>query len=252
MPISQNTYTVPNNFVQQYDLGQKKIRADLVDENFTDAATAINTLLTDDANTVHLTGAETISGNKTFTGTNAFSANTTGVTATDGDNSTKFATTAFVQKAKPSASSSTPAARSTSGSVGTSAAYARADHSHPKNWGTSSSVTATAPAVIVETWHSGTEWYRVWSDGWIEQGGTLTWTASHTQVASVVLNKAMTTANYDIQITPTGNKPSSTGRSSCQFAEYYDVSTTAFGFCVGAHTASYVYGTGMKWYACGY
>lgn len=72
MPISQNTYTVPNNFVQQYDLGQHKIRADLVDENFTDAAGAINTLLTDDANTVHLTGAETVSGNKTFSGDNTF------------------------------------------------------------------------------------------------------------------------------------------------------------------------------------
>ena len=96
---------MPNNFVQQYDLGQKKIRADLVDENFTDAAGAINTLLTDDANTVHLTGAETISGNKTFTGnntfsgTNVFSANTTGVTATAGDNSTKYATTAYVDAA---------------------------------------------------------------------------------------------------------------------------------------------------------
>lgn len=25
--------------------------------------------------------------------------------------------------------------------------------------------------VIVETYVNGTEWYRVWSDGWIEQGG---------------------------------------------------------------------------------
>ena len=122
MPISQNTYTVPNNFVQQYDLGQKKIRADLVDENFTDAAGAINTLLTDDANTVHLTGAETISGNKTFSGNNTYSGTstfsgnvsvanltatgtvslpttTTGVTQSAGNNSTKLATTAFVANA---------------------------------------------------------------------------------------------------------------------------------------------------------
>lgn len=77
MPISQNTYTVPNNFVQQYDLGQKKIRADLVDENFSDAAGAINTLLTDDENTVHLTGAETIIGNKTFSGNNTFTGDNT-------------------------------------------------------------------------------------------------------------------------------------------------------------------------------
>ena len=24
---------------------------------------------------------------------------------------------------------------------------------------------------VVEHWHEGTEWYRVWSDGFIEQGG---------------------------------------------------------------------------------
>ena len=27
---------------------------------------------------------------------------------------------------------------------------------------------------IIETWSEGTEWYRVWSDGWIEQGGRVT------------------------------------------------------------------------------
>ena len=44
MPWTQGQYAPPNNFVQQYDLGQKKIRADLVDENFNDAAGAINSL----------------------------------------------------------------------------------------------------------------------------------------------------------------------------------------------------------------
>lgn len=29
----------------------------------------------------------------------------------------------------------------------------------------------TPKAYITETWHSGTSWYRKWSDGWIEQGG---------------------------------------------------------------------------------
>ena len=24
---------------------------------------------------------------------------------------------------------------------------------------------------IVEEYHSGTQWYKIWSDGWIEQGG---------------------------------------------------------------------------------
>lgn len=237
MPISQNTYTVPNNFVQQYDLGQKKIRADLVDENFTDAAGAINALLSDDANTVHLTGTETISGNKTFTGTNAFGANTTGVTATAGDNSTKYATTAYADNAAAgvaiSPSSSTPSARSTSGSVGTSTAYARADHSHPKNWGTSSSVTATAPAVVVETWLSGTEWYRVWSDGWIEQGGYNN--GSHT----VTFVKPFSNTNYYFN-----------------FGFMRDAYTNeAFNFYKTNKSSTSVYILGAYpsyWYACGF
>lgn len=29
-------------------------------------------------------------------------------------------------------------------------------------------------AYVTETWHSGTSWYRVWSDGFIEQGGVAT------------------------------------------------------------------------------
>lgn len=68
MPIVNGSYSPPNNFTQQYNLGQKKIRADLVDENFNDAAGAINVLLQADANSVHKTGNETIGGNKTFTG----------------------------------------------------------------------------------------------------------------------------------------------------------------------------------------
>ena len=68
MPITNNNYTVPNNFVQQYNLGQKKIRADLVDENFTDVADVINDLIDDDELTVHTNDDQTISGDKTFTG----------------------------------------------------------------------------------------------------------------------------------------------------------------------------------------
>lgn len=31
--------------------------------------------------------------------------------------------------------------------------------------------SATKPAVVVTSYRSGTSWYRVWSDGWVEQGG---------------------------------------------------------------------------------
>lgn len=34
--------------------------------------------------------------------------------------------------------------------------------------------SANPKAYITTTYQSGTNWYRKWSDGWIEQGGTLT------------------------------------------------------------------------------
>lgn len=37
---------------------------------------------------------------------------------------------------------------------------------------TTSSASFARPAVVVENYVNGTSWYRVWSDGWIEQGGT--------------------------------------------------------------------------------
>nr|DAF56669.1 MAG TPA: Putative tail fiber protein fold, Tail fiber, receptor [Myoviridae sp. ctWb16] len=33
---------------------------------------------------------------------------------------------------------------------------------------------------VVETWNEGTEWYRIWSDGWIEQGGFISAKTSNT------------------------------------------------------------------------
>lgn len=33
--------------------------------------------------------------------------------------------------------------------------------------------SVTKPAVIVETYQSGDKWYRIWSDGWIEQGASV-------------------------------------------------------------------------------
>ena len=199
----------------------------------------------DEAGLVHLTGAETISGNKTFSGnntfsgTNAFGANTTGVTATAGDNSTKYATTAYADAAAtaaaPSPSSSTPAARSAAGAAGSSTAYARADHSHPNNWG-STTVAATSPAVVVETWHSGTEWYRVWSDGWIEQGG------ENSSGKTVTFQKAFSNTNYTVATSYYG-AGTGYGRSDLNINAK---TTTGIAWTLDPNTAT------RQWYACGY
>ena len=52
-------------------------------------------------NIATLSGTQTLTGNKTFSGTNILSSNTTATTQSAGDNSTKLATTAYVDEAAP-------------------------------------------------------------------------------------------------------------------------------------------------------
>ena len=48
--------------------------------------------------------------------------------------------------------------------------------------------STTKPAVVVSSYRNGNDWYRVWSDGWVEQGGLLTTTGSG---KTITLHKAM-------------------------------------------------------------
>lgn len=53
--------------------------------------------------------------------------------------------------------------------------------------------SATKPAVVVTSYRSGASWYRVWSDGWIEQGGTSTFSST---TCVVTFHKAFADTNY--------------------------------------------------------
>lgn len=50
-------------------------------------------------------------------------------------------------------------------------------------------------AYVTKTWSSGTEWYRVWSDGWIEQGG-------HGTGGTCTFNKSFSNTNYTFNVQP--------------------------------------------------
>lgn len=50
-------------------------------------------------------------------------------------------------------------------------------------------------AYVTETWHSGTEWYRVWSDGWIEQGG-------HGTGSACTFSKPFSNKDYTFNVQP--------------------------------------------------
>ena len=47
---------------------------------------------------------------------------------------------------------------------------------------------------VIETYHNGTDWYRVWSDGWCEQGGIYDIVSSNPQ--SITLPKPMADNTY--------------------------------------------------------
>lgn len=94
---------------------------------------------------------------------------------------------------------------------------------------------------VVETWSSGTSWYRVWSDGWIEQGG-LTSTMAHK--SKLTFNTAFSNTNY--VFTATGN-----------FDSYNWVYINTYERATSNCMLSIVRGgdgisAPVSWYACGY
>ena len=55
-------------------------------------------------------------------------------------------------------------------------------------------------AYVTKTWISGAEWYRVWSDGWIEQGG-------HGTGSACTFSKPFSNKNYTFNVQPSSAYP---------------------------------------------
>ena len=104
---------------------------------------------------------------------------------------------------------------------------------------TTSSARSDLVAVVTQNYRSGNSWYRVWSDGWKEQGGR------GTGVATISLLKAFSNTNYTIQITRLAQA------ENVPFAR----SIAAGSFVVGWKIINQVVdanGVAFSWYACGY
>ena len=94
---------------------------------------------------------------------------------------------------------------------------------------------------VSEAWSQETEWYRVWSDGWIEQGGESIGGGGET----IIFKKPFLTANYTTLVTP-----------------LYYKEVTIFNFTVISKSPTQMTlisgdnsGAGVRpknWYACGY
>ena len=113
--------------------------------------------------------------------------------------------------------------------------------------GSFNSLSDKPKAYITKTWHSGTSWYRVWSDGFIEQGGKLTFTGAASINREITFNKPF--ASSMIGLSLMAGRNSGTGT----LAEYgygvYAYSTTKVSVAAWKEQGS---ATTLWWYANGY
>lgn len=173
-----------------------------------------------------LTGGDnTYSGNNTFTGTNNFTGTITATTKGNTDSSTNVATTEYVTNHR----CTTPAT-------------------------TTSTASVNAPAYVVENYYDSStgSWYRIWSDGWIEQGGveSRTTTSGETFDKTVNLLKPMSSTNYMVSATPFRNDDfvSYTGYYSAVCA--YKTTSSIRLMAYGLNTSQFI--SGVTWSVCGY
>ena len=99
-----------------------------------------------------------------------------------------------------------------------------------------------AKAYIVETWSSGTSWYRKWSDGWIEQGGYATGLSNGSKV--ITFHVAFSNTNYTCVSFP---------RGGCAGGGHWIGSSSQAATNISlAWDGQDGDPSGIMWYACGY
>lgn len=93
---------------------------------------------------------------------------------------------------------------------------------------------------IVESWQSGTSWYRIWNDGWIEQSGRGTFSSQSEEEKTLL--KPFSNTNYNLILTNLGHQHN-----------IYGYPKTTSTFLMGMATPNVSWGSGnFSWYACGY
>lgn len=109
-----------------------------------------------------------------------------------------------------------------------------------EHWTTTKATTASTaskqrPAVVIQNYVNGNSWYRIWSDGWKEQGGYCA--VQYNTQTKVTFLKAFSNANYSLTVS---------GRLNLQ-AGY----TCGMTISSGSYF-EYKSEQNFKWYACGY
>lgn len=101
-------------------------------------------------------------------------------------------------------------------------------------------------AYIISSYHNGADWYRVYSDGWCEQGGTSSGAAAVNYMATVVFSKQFIDTDYTL-LTQAGRIDNNANYINNQ-SFVYSKSTTGFtAVCYGDGVSSFI-----SWEAKGY
>lgn len=102
-------------------------------------------------------------------------------------------------------------------------------------------------AYVTKTWHSGTSWYRVWSDGFIEQGGRVNAVAYDSKTKYVTFMIPMSSTNYFAVSNPLDSMHSTGDLSSRVSLLTLDGMTVK-----GSINSNREYTDVCTWYVCGY
>ena len=111
---------------------------------------------------------------------------------------------------------------------------------------TTSSAANDKVAVVVQNYVNGTTWYRVWSDGWKEQGGA---NITGSSTGTLTFLKAFSNTNYTIV---TGVRPNDSEGTIGKMLHFQKTKyADKIAWTCNGWSGSYV-GSILDWYACGY
>ena len=96
-------------------------------------------------------------------------------------------------------------------------------------------------AYVVQTWRSGAEWYRVWSNGFIEQGGYMNTPRNTNSAVEVSFHKSFSSADT-VNVLATGRSANAESDTASQI---HSVTATSFSVYDWNNRTTY-------WLACGY
>lgn len=106
---------------------------------------------------------------------------------------------------------------------------------------------------ITQTYVNGTSWYRVWSDGWCEQGGVATAGGSNAG-SQVLLLKPYRDVNYCLFASGMSRQPDNFSNQAAYSVKIRALSTTSF-YASSSWVSNTSWGYAsysFSWWACGY